>query len=115
MLSFSIHTKPLYIDFLVIALKGYEAVLGCNWLRTLGPIVWDFTHLSMKFWRLDHRVKWVGIGSPNPQALTYSTDILQLLLVEFEDIFTERTNLPPAWPFDHHIHLMSSTPPIRNY
>jgi hypothetical protein len=38
-------------------------VLGCNWLRTLGPIIWDFSLLSMTFWWLDHRVKWTGLGA----------------------------------------------------
>jgi hypothetical protein len=38
-------------------MESYEMVLGCNWLCTLGPIVWDFSCLSMAFWWLDHRVK----------------------------------------------------------
>jgi hypothetical protein len=38
-------------------MESYEMVLGCNWLCTLGPIVWDFSRLSMAFWWLDHRVK----------------------------------------------------------
>jgi hypothetical protein len=61
MLSFSINDEPFYIDFLIIALEGYEVVLGCNWLRTLRPIVWDFSHLSMVFWWLDRWVKWTGL------------------------------------------------------
>jgi hypothetical protein len=35
------------IDFYVISLGGYEVVLGCQWLRTLGPILWDFDRLPM--------------------------------------------------------------------
>lgn len=36
-------------DFFLIALEGCDIVLGAQWLRTLGPILWDFSQLSMKF------------------------------------------------------------------
>jgi hypothetical protein len=62
MLSFTIHDEVFCMDFFVIALEGYEVVLGCNWLRTLAPIIWNFDLLSMAFWRHDHRVKWIGEG-----------------------------------------------------
>jgi hypothetical protein len=39
-------------------LAGYEMVLGCQWLRTLGPVLWDFATQAMSFWRLDHPVQW---------------------------------------------------------
>jgi hypothetical protein len=39
------------MDVYIIPLEGHEAVLGCQWLRTLGPIIWDFEYLSMSFWR----------------------------------------------------------------
>jgi hypothetical protein len=71
-------------------------VMGCNWLHTLGPIVWDFSRLSMAFWWLDHRVKWTGLGASHPQAFALSPDNhMQLLLAEFPDVFAEPTDLPP--------------------
>jgi hypothetical protein len=39
------------MDVYIIPLEGHEVVLGCQWLRTLGPIIWDFEYLSMSFWR----------------------------------------------------------------
>jgi hypothetical protein len=125
-LSFSIHGEVFCMDFFVIALDGYEVVLGCNWLCNLGPIIWNFDLLSMAFWchdhdllsmafwRHDHRVKWISeVAAPCPQALALSSDsLLQLLLSEIADIFTELTGLPPPRPFDHHIHLLPSTPPV---
>jgi hypothetical protein len=44
-LPFTINDEQFCIDFLIIALEGYEMALGCNWLRTLGPIIWDFSCL----------------------------------------------------------------------
>lgn len=79
-------------------------------MHTLGPIVGDFMHLSTTLLWLDHQVKWMGIGGLNPQALALSTNILQLLLAEFTDIFAEPMDLPPRQSFDHRIHLLRPTP-----
>ncbi|KAJ1296380.1 hypothetical protein BS78_01G295900 [Paspalum vaginatum] len=54
------------IDLYVIPLDGYELVLGCDWLRTLGPILWDFEQLRMTFWRHDHQVRWRGVNTTGP-------------------------------------------------
>ncbi|XP_038985807.1 uncharacterized protein LOC103721475 isoform X2 [Phoenix dactylifera] len=39
----------IFIDFYLLPLEGYDVVLGAQWLSTLGPIVWDFSKLQMKF------------------------------------------------------------------
>ncbi|XP_048429391.1 uncharacterized protein LOC125472242 [Pyrus x bretschneideri] len=36
-------------DFYVLQLGGCDVVLGAQWLRTLGPILWDFDKLKMEF------------------------------------------------------------------
>lgn len=33
-----------------IPLDCYDVILGVSWLRTLGPILWDFDDLCMDFW-----------------------------------------------------------------
>lgn len=40
---------PITVDLYPLPLEGCDAVLGAQWLRTLGPIVWDFSKLHMKF------------------------------------------------------------------
>ena len=45
--------EPFSIDLYTIPLVGYDLILGCDWLRTLGPVVWDLGKLSMTFWRHD--------------------------------------------------------------
>ena len=44
-----------FTDFLVLPLMGCDLVLGVQWLKTLGPITWDFTQLSMQF-SLSHQL-----------------------------------------------------------
>jgi hypothetical protein len=36
-------------EFVILPLAGCDAILGIQWLRTLGPILWDFTQLEMRF------------------------------------------------------------------
>jgi hypothetical protein len=63
----TIGDKHFVVDIFIIALGGYELVLGCQWLRTLGPILWDFDRQSMSFWRPDHRVQcsaWTAAAVP---------------------------------------------------
>jgi hypothetical protein len=36
-------------DLFILPLAGCDAVLCIRWLRTLGPILWDFSGLTMKF------------------------------------------------------------------
>lgn len=33
----------------LLTLEGCDVVLGVDWLGTLGPILWDFINLAMKF------------------------------------------------------------------
>lgn len=37
------------LDLFLISLGDFGVVLGVNWLRTLGPISWDFEHMTMEF------------------------------------------------------------------
>uniref|UniRef100_M8BYR1 ribonuclease P n=1 Tax=Aegilops tauschii TaxID=37682 RepID=M8BYR1_AEGTA len=46
-----------------IDLGCFEFILGVDFLRNLGPILWDFDALTMTFWRLGRRVRWEGATS----------------------------------------------------
>lgn len=47
--NISIQGILISTDFHLLNLKGCEVVLGVHWLRTLGPILWDFSNVWMKF------------------------------------------------------------------
>lgn len=102
------------IDLYTIPLGGFDLVLGCDWLSTLGPIIWDLGRLSMTFWHNNHLVKWHGIGvAPGHQLVaTTLVNYMQLLLMEFADLFLAPKGLPPQRPFDHRIHLLPGTEPV---
>ena len=67
--------------------------------------------LTMSFW---HRVTLHGLpGHQRPRALACApAALLDSLLEEFADVFTERTGLPPARDRSHRIQLLPGTAPV---
>ncbi|XP_026459507.1 uncharacterized protein LOC113360186 [Papaver somniferum] len=118
-------------------------VLGIQWLRTLGEIVWDFEKLTMQFSIQDTAVRLTGnqssavmIMDVSPMQRLLSTEnygiLLELvalntsaakhlellpeikqLLSTFGDIFSTPTTLPPERIQDHKISLLPETGPVN--
>ena len=91
------------IECYTIPLDCFDMVLGISFLKTLGPILWNFDELCMSFWHHGHRVLWRGIGSPQKDrppsyrlhAMTTSEQpLLDTLLDSFQDVFDPPTGLP---------------------
>lgn len=38
---------PFCLNCFTIALGGYDLILSTDWLRTLGPVLWDFASLTI--------------------------------------------------------------------
>jgi hypothetical protein len=93
---------------------GEDIVLGVQWLRTLGSILWDFDNLTMSFWCDERMVRWTGMGSMAPCCNTLSAprDLLEALLESFTDIFAEPCGLPPLRRHGHHIRLLPRMAPV---
>jgi hypothetical protein len=109
------------VDCYSIPIDGYDMVLGVAFLRTLGPILWDFDDLCMAFSREGRWVFWHGIGSTRHDVQSMcrlhairnnGPEMLDLLLQSFEDVFAKPQGLPPERPCDHRIHLQPNTTPV---
>ena len=55
----TIQQHAFVIDFHVLPICGVDLVLGVQWLKTLGPVLTDYTTLTMKFMVVGHLVEWV--------------------------------------------------------
>ncbi|KAI9165992.1 hypothetical protein LWI28_024310 [Acer negundo] len=60
----------LFVDFYLLPLEGYDIVLGTQWLSTLGPIVWDFSKLQMKFNMGNKKVILQGLSTPENRVVS---------------------------------------------
>ncbi|XP_066395670.1 uncharacterized protein [Miscanthus floridulus] len=122
-----ISRESFRLDMFSIPVQGCDVVLGIAWLRTLGPILCDFTTHTMAFNLHGHRIVWVGVeasGSlpaPTADPLLSSTlftdtgseqDLLERLLDKYSDVFAAPAGLPPARDCDHRIHLKPAAEPM---
>ncbi|KAK1695119.1 hypothetical protein QYE76_011816 [Lolium multiflorum] len=113
--AITIGKESFIVDLHAIPLGGFDVVLGTRFLKTLGPILWDFSAQWMSFWHMDHQVEWTGLGSPGRPAHVHvcdGKDLLDSLLAAFSDIFADPQGLPPPRAHDHHIHLIPGTQPV---
>jgi hypothetical protein len=88
-------------------------VLGVQWLRMLGPVLWDFARHTMAFTRDGKRVLWRGVDTtPGPTSATLTGsqgDLLGALLEEFAGLFVEPQALRPHRHISHRIRLKPGT------
>lgn len=112
---------PFGIDLFVLPLSGIDVVLGVSWLKTLGPILWDFFIMRMAFSISGTNIELQGIQNlaiKQPVSLNSVSSFpdvetqLQHLLTEFSGIFKEPKALPPSRFCDHRIPLEPGTRPV---
>nr|DAD20591.1 TPA_asm: hypothetical protein HUJ06_022054 [Nelumbo nucifera] len=127
-------------DFFLLALTGYDAVLGTHWLKTLGPVQWDFNTMSLQFsdkqgthilkgteqqeaQEIDS-IQWVVsnahqvyllqmVGQIVTQEISNPCMKIDKILTEFSDVFEEPAGLPPTRGYEHAINLKEGTSPIN--
>jgi hypothetical protein len=66
-IALRVQGKTFITNLCVLTLGGYDDVLGIEWLRTLGPILWDFKLLAMQFQFGDYTISFNGL---NPTGLS---------------------------------------------
>ena len=137
-LTITIQNHPIQADFYVLPVSACQAVLGVEWLATLGPIKTDYSKLTMTFTQHGQTHTFRGMGRPELTALNekelsylygtafflqvtaankpncppeYPADLNQLL-TEYSHIFDLPIELPPKRPHDHRIPLQPNQDPI---
>ncbi|XP_027157841.1 uncharacterized protein LOC113759461 [Coffea eugenioides] len=123
-------------DAMVLPVESCELVLGVQWLSTLGDIKRNIKEMKMKFLNGKRRVVLRGKGQQaiqlaiaeeqlgslcqakkNLQVTNFTHDSeaseLNELLMEFEDVFKESSELPPHRTQDHQIVLNEGTVPVN--
>lgn len=106
-----INEETFAINFYGLPLDSFDVIIGIQWLRTLGSIIWDFSTLKMSFWHVTSMVSWSSVASPrSPHVNSYDGhDLLSTVLVEYTNLFPEPRGLPPTGTYDNRIHLLPGT------
>lgn len=63
--ALAIGTEEFATSCFGIDLGDFDVILGVDFLRTLGPILWDFEDLCMSFTRGSRHLLCKGLGSPH--------------------------------------------------
>jgi hypothetical protein len=115
----SIAGAPYTITCVGINLSCFDFILSVNFLRTLGPITKGFDARTLVFQRDGRQVvrrAAPGLGAPRAAAAVAAPNterpMLDRLLQHHTAVFEEPQGLPPARPYNHHIHLLPSTAPV---
>jgi hypothetical protein len=58
-LAITIIGEPFVINCYNLALSSFDMVLGVQWLKSFGPVLWDFHRRTLAFVRNGHRVLWI--------------------------------------------------------
>lgn len=141
--SLKVQGHSILTDFYIIALGGCDIVLGVQWLKTLGPVLWDFSRMTVQYTHLEIPTLLMGLSStafsmegahflkPSSSAnkgllLKLICDLeeatpsyppeIQSILTTFKAAFAEPLGLPPSRPQDHTITLQHTQPiNVRSY
>ena len=129
------------MGFYLIELEGCDAILGAQWLKTLGPITWNFETIEMGFSVGKKEIRLVGIGHLELRLvglrMVHKTleknkgkgMLLQIHLVgegqklggeewepwvqKYPAVFGEIIGLPPKRDQDHRIPLLQRMGPVN--
>ena len=80
-MQFQMQGNQFNTDFFLLPLGGCDVVVGMQWLRTLGPVLWDFNGLTMSFQHNNKIVTIRGMNATKPE-LVEDIQICQLTTIE---------------------------------
>jgi hypothetical protein len=92
-LHIGIEGEPFIIDCYGLTLGSFDMVLGVQWLKALGSILWDFGRQTMAFVHNGRRLGWnaTDTSAPAPTLHAATADLLEDLLAHFAGVFNDPT------------------------
>ena len=134
--------RTFTVDLHVLPLSGADIVLGVQWLRSLGPVLTDYNHLTMKFihegqlveLRGDSDIHSLAVSPPQLRSLLQTQSASELfhirisssqqsspthhsaiisIIDQFQALFQPPTTLSPSRTTNHSIHLLPNTSPVN--
>ena len=99
----TIQQHSFVIDFHVLPIRGADLVLGVQWLKTLGPVLTDYTTLTMKFMAAGHLVELRGeheqalesISSSQLRRMIHTNGTSMMFHIQLEPCQTSQPDINP--------------------
>jgi hypothetical protein len=140
-IAYTIHHHQFKNSFKILPLKGYDIVLGGDWLLTHSPVKFDYVtrklkirlegktkielpdnslHKGVQLMSMDKLEKTLSKGATGyllfpltavDKSVPSTHPEIAALLQEFSDVFEEPTTLPPERQCDHTIPLKECSTP----
>ncbi|GAU38891.1 hypothetical protein TSUD_67540 [Trifolium subterraneum] len=115
--ALTLQSHPFTVDFYVLPLSGADIILEAPWLKSLGPVIMDYSSLTLSFTYHDKPITLTTDAPNNPTSI--STHQLKRCLQTQSaselfhiQLFHPNPHLPPSRPTDHQIHLHPSSSPV---
>ncbi|XP_017438444.2 uncharacterized protein LOC108344526 [Vigna angularis] len=129
-----IQEHTLHVNFYILPLRGADIVLGAPWLKSIGPVLMDYNHLTISFTHQGQPITLRGIhhshtdplSSPQLKRCIQTHSASELFTIQIIPIHEPTTTnspphtayLPPTIKtfllrFDNLFHSPSSLPPSR--
>ncbi|XP_026399763.1 uncharacterized protein LOC113295647 [Papaver somniferum] len=115
-------------DLRLLPLGGCDIVLGADWLRNLGDVLFNLSKLCISFKHKGNKITLTGIQHKTSLSMMSGSALKKFfrnivmeftpppianLLTEFSDVFTDKTTLPPQRNLDHQIPLKPNSEPVN--
>ncbi|XP_058767991.1 uncharacterized protein LOC131641709 [Vicia villosa] len=140
--ALTLQSHPFTVDFYSLPLSGADIVLGAPWLKSLGPVLMDYSSLTLSFTYHNQPItlKADAPKGPTPisaqqlkrcvqthsaselfhiqmiqsNPLTVPSEIppIQNIILKYASIFNPNPELPPPRNSDHRIPLLPSSSPV---
>ncbi|XP_058769721.1 uncharacterized protein LOC131643500 [Vicia villosa] len=140
--ALTLQSHPFTVDFYVLPLSGADVVLGAPWLKSLGPVIMDYSAFTLSFTFNTHQITLkadanigptsisaqqlkrcvqtnsaseffhIQILQPNPLPDPHHIPVITKLITQNSSIFDPNPMLPPPRNSDHHITLQPSSSPV---
>ena len=89
-------------DFYILSLEGYDVVMGTQWLRTLGEIMWDFSKMIMRFQSASKMITLKGLTNQvvDSHEINHLSSkqpvgaLVQIMAIEDHDQLEQRSDAP---------------------
>ncbi|WVZ23586.1 hypothetical protein V8G54_002130 [Vigna mungo] len=105
-----IQDHKFVVDLHVLPISGVDVVLGIQWLKDLGPIVTDYSQLTIKFIKDGKFVEFKAYAPPKPNDIS-AHQVKRLLQTHGAARFFHIRILPtPPLPTPSNIHVVPAHP-----